>query len=107
MQKRRGVILVMYDLPVKTTDNRNKSEKFRKYLINHGYVFLQKSIYVKLFRNKASMKQDIQLLREELPKDGIVNVLPMNLENFKKMMTILGKPFNMLLFSDDIIFFDE
>ena len=84
MQKRRGVIFVMYDLPVKTTDNRKMSEKFRKYLINHGYVgyygaaeppvrskgagifryvFLQKSIFVNLFRNKASMKQDIQLLR--------------------------------------------
>ena len=43
-------------------------------------------------------------IREELPKDGIVNVLSMNLENFKKMMTILGKSFNMLLISDDIIF---
>ena len=53
------------------------------------------------------MKQDILLLREEVPKDGTVNVLPMNLEDFKKMMTILGKPFNMSLFSDDIIFFNE
>lgn len=103
MRKRRGVILVMYDLPVQTNSNRKAGEKFRKYLIRHGYIFVQKSVYAKLIRNRRNMLQEISLLKKEIPQEGIINVLPLRLDEFFRMETILGEAFKMSLFADDII----
>ena len=104
MHKRQGVVLIMYDLPVKTGLNRKESEKFRKYLLCHGYVFVQKSIYVKLVRNRATILQEISLVREEAPKEGTVNILPLCLNDFRMMESISEKPFNMSVFADDLVF---
>lgn len=103
MQKRRGAILVMYDLPVTSNVNRKTNEKFRKYLIHHGYVFVQKSVYVKLVRSKRAIQQEISLLRKEVPKEGTVNVLPLKLEEFLMLETISGVPFHMKVFADDMV----
>ena len=103
MQRQKRVALVMYDLPVKTAHDQRISQRFRKYLRNHGYVFLQKSVYAKLFRSSASMKQDIILLRGELPEEGTVQVLPLCMDDFQKMTTILGRSFPMAIFADDVV----
>ena len=84
MHKRYGVILVMYDLPVSSKLDRNDSEKFRKKLIQNGYCFVQKSIYAKLVRNRATIKKEIFELKKEIPKNGCINILPLCLEDFKK-----------------------
>lgn len=103
MHRRRAVVLVMYDLPVKTGDNKKESEKFRKYLIQHGYVFVQKSIYVKLLRNKAALRHEVLLLKKEAPKGGSINILPLCINDFCKMESISESSFNMSRFADDMI----
>ncbi len=103
MHRRRAVVLVMYDLPVKTGENKKESDKFRKYLIQHGYVFVQKSIYAKLLRNKATLRHEVSLLKREAPKGGIINILPLCIDDFRKMESVSESPFNMSRFADDMI----
>ena len=85
MHRRRGVVLVMYDLPVKAAKNRKASDKFRKYLIHHGYVFIQKSIYAKLLRSKETILHEVSLLKKEAPREGTINILPLCIDDFRKM----------------------
>ena len=44
-------ILVFFDLPVTTEDDRRVYRTFRKYLIKSGFLMLQESVYCKLAQN--------------------------------------------------------
>ena len=41
-------VMVMFDLPVITTEQRREYTRFRKYLLKNGFVMMQESIYTKL-----------------------------------------------------------
>ena len=40
-------ILVMFDLPTETSEERRDYRKFRKNLIKNGFIMMQESVYVK------------------------------------------------------------
>ena len=41
-------ILVMFDLPTETSEDRRNYRKFRKNLIKNGFIMMQESVYVRL-----------------------------------------------------------
>ena len=45
-------ILVMFDLPTETSEERRDYRKFRKNLIKNGFIMMQESVYVKLVMNQ-------------------------------------------------------
>lgn len=104
MRDRRGVLMLMYDLPVQTADQRRVYNSFRKTLVKKGFVQMQESVYVKLFRNYAAITGEIAKLRAIAPVEGRVQALPLTIAGFKALQTIQGDGFDMPLFSDDILF---
>ena len=44
-------ILVFFDLPVLTVENRRAYSRFRKHLLKSGFMMLQESVYCKLALN--------------------------------------------------------
>ena len=44
-------VLVFFDLPVITSENRRAYSKFRKFLLKNGFMMLQESVYCKLALN--------------------------------------------------------
>ena len=44
-------VLVFFDLPVITAENRRAYVKFRKFLLKNGFLMLQESVYCKLALN--------------------------------------------------------
>ena len=47
-------ILVMFDLPTETSEDRRNYRKFRKNLIKNGFIMMQESVYVRLAMNQGS-----------------------------------------------------
>lgn len=45
-------LMIMFDLPVLTSENRRNYRKFRKALINEGFLMMQYSIYVRVCSTK-------------------------------------------------------
>ncbi|MNT26127.1 CRISPR-associated endoribonuclease Cas2 [compost metagenome] len=41
-------ILVFFDLPVKTKQERKKANQFRKFLLKDGYYMIQLSVYARV-----------------------------------------------------------
>ena len=41
-------VLVLFDLPVLTGDQRREYARFRKFLLKSGFLMLQESVYCKL-----------------------------------------------------------
>ena len=44
-------VLIFFDLPTETAKDRKIYSKFRKLLINEGFIMLQESVYAKLALN--------------------------------------------------------
>ena len=47
-------LMIMFDLPVETSEERKEYRKFRKNLINEGFIMIQYSVYVRVCVNKKS-----------------------------------------------------
>lgn len=63
-------IIVFFDLPVSTRAKRKEYAKFRKFLINDGYIMLQYSVYSKTVRNFDDAKKHCRYLQCFVPPEG-------------------------------------
>lgn len=93
----------MYDLPVVMTEDRREYYHFKKKLRQNGFLQMQESCYLKLIRNVSAMETTIRSLSAILPKHGNVSVLQLSLTDFKGIRCLLGEPFPIDMFTDDII----
>ncbi len=63
-------LMVMFDLPVDTSADRRNYRKFRKALLNEGFVMIQYSIYVRVCVDSQSAhfmeKKELRILRLKL-----------------------------------------
>ena len=107
MQDRRGVILLMFDVPVTDAEQRREYTAFRKQLKHAGFTQLQRSVYVKLMRNMDSLSGEMGRIKSILPSGGEVGVLPMTLSAFKTYTALKGPAFDFSLFSDDLVFIGD
>ncbi|MDO4838730.1 MAG: CRISPR-associated endonuclease Cas2 [Clostridia bacterium] len=105
MRDRKSVLMVIYDLPTLTSEQRRDAQKFRKKLIASGFLSLQESVYVKLLRNASGADSEVAAVQQLAPREGVVQVIPMSLQVFQNMRTLTGEGFNMKVFADDLIFF--
>lgn len=47
-------VLVLFDLPMVSAQERRIYSKFRKYLIKNGFLMLQESVYCKMALNQTA-----------------------------------------------------
>lgn len=83
-------LVVFFDLPVETAAQRKEYRIFRKYLINEGYLMLQKSVYAKLVINDASAASAVVRLRANKPACGVVQVLKVTEKQYASMEYVTG-----------------
>lgn len=93
-------VLVLYDLPVKSSENIREYTKFRKYLLKTGFIMMQESVYCKLALNTTVANAIIDNLRKNRPEVGLVQVLTMTEKQFQKIEFIVGSSKSNVLDSD-------
>lgn len=81
----------MFDLPVETKVQRRVYSKFRKRLIEDGFLMLQYSVYIKSVANKDTAQQTVSNVKYYLPKDGHVRTLIITEKQYEKMQILLGQ----------------
>lgn len=84
-------IIVMFDLPVATADERREYRLFRKYLVKNGFLMLQESVYSKIAQNSTSADAIIDNVRKNKPKSGLVQLLKITEKQYSKMEFIVGE----------------
>ncbi|QDI93150.1 CRISPR-associated endonuclease Cas2 [Salicibibacter halophilus] len=80
----------MFDLPVETKAQIRTYNKFRKRLIQDGFLMMQYSIYIKSCLNKDAAQQTVNKVKRYLPKDGHVRSLVITEKQFENMMILVG-----------------
>ena len=57
-------MILMFDMPVETAEERKAYRKFRKFLINEGFIMHQFSVYSKLLLNNSANNALLERLLE-------------------------------------------
>ncbi len=84
-------ILIFFDLPTETTKDRKIYSKFRKFLINEGFIMMQESVYVKLTLNNSVTKSIKERIEKNKPEKGIVQMLIITEKQFNSMEYIVRR----------------
>lgn len=84
-------VMIMFDLPVETKKQRRIYSKFRKRLLENGFLMMQYSIYIKSVANKDAADFSVLQIKQFLPQDGHVRALIITEKQYEKMQILLGK----------------
>ena len=67
-------IIVFFDLPVVTIENKREYTRFRKYLIKSGFIMMQESVYCKMVLNQTAVTNMVNNIRKNKPEKGLVQI---------------------------------
>lgn len=84
-------LVVFFDLPVETARQRKNYRLFRKFLLKDGYLMMQNSVYAKLVTNAGVSAGAIQRIRNNAPKEGLVQILKVTEKQFSQMEFVTGE----------------
>ncbi len=83
-------VIVMFDLPVKSSADIREYNHFRKYLIKSGFIMMQESVYCKLALNATVAEAVISSVRKNRPERGLVQAFSMTEKQFSRIEFITG-----------------
>ena len=94
-------MILFFDLPTETSQERREYTRFRKYLLKSGFMMMQESVYCKIALNQTVVNSLYDSLQKNKPGKGLIQVLTVTEKQFSKMEFILGE------YHGDIINTDE
>lgn len=94
-------IIVFFDLPVVTQEQRRSYTKFRKFLLKSGFMMMQESVYCKLALNGTVAKGIIDNVHKNSPEEGLIQLLSVTEKQYSKIDMIIGASKNEVLDSDE------
>lgn len=93
-------MVLMFDMPTQTADERKAYRQFRKFLISEGFIMHQFSVYSKLLLNDSANKAMISRLKSKNPKKGHITVLTVTEKQFSRMIYLNGERNDSIASSD-------
>ena len=84
-------MILMFDMPVETAEERKAYRKFRKFLIKEGFIMHQFSVYSKLLLNSSANNAMLERLKVNNPKKGSITLLTVTEKQFSRMIYLNGE----------------
>ena len=94
-------IIVFFDLPTLTLEDKREYRKFRKFLLKNGFLMMQESVYCKLAPNASVSCAIVEKVRKNKPKEGLVQMLTITEKQYAKMEYLVGKASVSVLDTDE------
>lgn len=94
-------MIVMFDLPTETAEDRHNYRLFRKMLIKNGFYMLQESVYTRMILNQSVQRGAIETIRKNKPATGTVQILTVTEKQFSQMEYIVGDFHGEVIDSDE------
>ncbi len=99
-------ILVMFDLPTGTSEERKAYRDFRKAITKNGFFMMQESVYCKMVLNESAKMNTILAVRKVRPNKGLVQILSVTEKQFQKMEFLVGSSQSEVIDTDErLVFF--
>ena len=80
----------MFDLPMNNKKEQRAYRKFRKQIMNLGFVMMQYSIYVKTCNNRDMVESAKIKVKAISPKDGNVRLMEVTENQYMNIEIITG-----------------
>ncbi|AJD47356.1 CRISPR-associated Cas2 family protein [Isoalcanivorax pacificus W11-5] len=83
-------LIAVYDCPMTTPEARHDYTVFRKRLLNHAFIQVQYSLYVRHFPTMAAAEAMIQRLKHQIPPGAKVAFMLMTDKQYGMTREFLG-----------------
>lgn len=83
-------IIVFFDLPVTTKENRDAANKFRRDLIKGGFTMFQFSVYIRHCMSREKMDVHIKRVKQLVPEHGAIGILAITDKQFSDIVLFYG-----------------
>lgn len=93
--------IVFFDLPNIYLRDKKNYLKFRKYLLNEGFIMMQESVYSKLVLNSQQSNLLVDRIKKNAPKKGLIQVMTITENQYSKIEYISGQPQTKIIDSED------
>lgn len=94
-------MLVFFDLPTLTNEDKRNYRQFRKMLIKNGFIMLQESVYCKMLTSPSVENSMKNMLHKNKPPVGLVQSLVVTEKQYSKMEFIIGMSKNDIIDSEE------
>ena len=94
-------MIVFFDLPMITAEDRRNYNCFRRKLVKEGFIMMQESVYTKLMTTpsvECSVQNHLQSIK---PPKGLVQTMVLTEKQFSKMTYLVGENCSEFIDSDE------
>ena len=84
-------VIVFFDLPMDSLEEKREYRKFRKALIKNGFIMMQESVYCKLMTTPSVENSVKNMIQMNKPSKGVVQTLVVTEKQFVKMEYVVGE----------------
>lgn len=83
-------ILVFFDLPVQTKQQRKVATSFRNFLIKDGYHMIQFSIYARVCNGNDAVRKHKERIYLHIPANGSIRMLTITEKQYESIEILVG-----------------
>ncbi len=87
-----GWLVVAFDLPVGTRQQRKEATTFRHFLLDDGYLMVQFSVYARACVSFARQQTHLERVKGNLPPEGSVRAIFVTRAQWERSFVIQGSP---------------
>jgi CRISPR-associated protein Cas2 len=84
-------LMVLFDLPTLTADERKAASGFRNYLLDEGFQMAQFSVYLRCTPSKEAASAYVRRIETSLPPDGKIDILQFTDRQYENIICFRGK----------------
>jgi len=84
-------VMVMFDLPVVSADDRKQATEFRNRLLNLGFEMVQFSVYARRAESMSRSGGYVHEIEEALPEGGRVQMIEFTDKQYERIKSFQGR----------------
>lgn len=93
--------IIFFDLPNVYAKEKKEYLRFRKLLLQEGFIMLQESVYSKIVLNSQQSKLLLERIKKRAPKNGVIQSLTITEKQYAGMEYIIGKSNTKIIDSEE------
>ncbi|MCH4228437.1 MAG: CRISPR-associated endonuclease Cas2 [Bacilli bacterium] len=94
-------MILFFDLPSVTDDDKRLYRHFVKDIQKEGFVMMQESVYLKLSMTQMIVDSTMTRLRKLVPSEGMISVLVVTEKQFATIEHLIGEPVTDIINTDE------
>ena len=94
-------VIVFFDLPMETLENKREYRKFHKMLIKNGFLMMQESVYCRMLLTPSAGRAVLDVIRKNRPPEGVVQLMTVTEKQFSSMEYITGTHHSEVIENDE------